>query len=84
MKYWLYRVNGNDDEGDPLDFGVVEADDYEEAQELVAKHLGDLGIGEYDGLAPVYFYSVINTSGVWQTQGREEVTLEIPEAYADN
>jgi hypothetical protein len=57
---YLYRVLENDDEGDPLDFGVVRAPDVSEAATLVTRRLSDvLGEGEYD----VRLYPLIDLPG---------------------
>jgi hypothetical protein len=53
MRLWLYRVKEIDDDGDPLDHGVVKATTVKLAQKLVTKRLQEvLGDGSY----PVRLY----------------------------
>jgi hypothetical protein len=82
QKMWLYRTCENDDDGDPLDFGVVRADTEEEAYERVAAHLGDIGTAGWDGgIVSVKFYEVTgwNQHNVIESKPPDEVGLEIPE-----
>jgi hypothetical protein len=75
--HWAYRVLEQDDEGDPLDFGMVSAGSLAEAQELVTAHLIDcFGDDVYEAL-PVRFYAVTRASGVWQTDTITEAELEL-------
>lgn len=61
---WLYRVLENDDEGDPLDFGVVEASTFDEAQKKVTAHLVEIH-GDFD--QTVRFYKITGQVDVWAT-----------------
>lgn len=44
MSLYLYRVLECDDEGDPLDFGILRAQDPEAALSMVAERLESLGL----------------------------------------
>lgn len=44
MKQFLYRTIDTDDEGDPLDFGVVRAYERDQAADEIAKHLDTVGL----------------------------------------
>ena len=46
LTLWLYRCLDTDDDGDPLDFGVVAATDSDAARVAVTAHLTELGIGD--------------------------------------
>lgn len=43
---YQYRVLETDDDGDPMDHGVVRADDFDEACALVEAHLTDLQLSD--------------------------------------
>jgi hypothetical protein len=42
MKLWLYRTSENDEDGDPMDFGVLRADTVGEARKYINAHLKHL------------------------------------------
>lgn len=55
---YLYRVEENDDEGDPLDHGIVRANSREQAEYLVRNRLARLGL---NGVYTVRFYEQVDT-----------------------
>lgn len=73
MKQWFYRVLENDDEGDPLDFGAVSADNFQEAKQLVTAHLVTI-LGEFSNR--VRFYDITSTVGVFETENYKDVRLK--------
>lgn len=65
---WLYRVNENDSDGDPLDFGAVT--DFtvgEAARKLFHWLTVDLGLDEETRLN---IYPVRYPTGVWKSEGK--------------
>jgi hypothetical protein len=84
---WLYRVLENDDDGDPLDFGVVQAESLLQAQARVAAHLKELGTaGWYGGELAVRFYEITgyDANGIAASDGHfVTVTLDIPKEGAE-
>ena len=66
-RHWLYRVLENDDDGDPLDFGMVSATNGPEADGKVRRYLQDAL--EMKGVT-VRLYEQEQHDGVWQSIGR--------------
>lgn len=89
MRNVLYRFLDTDDDGDPIDWGIVSADDIETATETLAAHLYGLGSTENGGTFPavVRVYPLDDKGGqhaqtfggLWPTTGYEELTLQEPE-----
>ena len=79
---WLYRVLENDDEGDPIDFGVVRATNEDQAHASVAAHLTELEAAGWDGgTLQVRFYPVTgyDKHGVAESSvNYDDVALELP------
>jgi len=53
VKFWLYRVLQMDDDGDPLDHGVVKAREMRDVKRYLTRHL-DHTIGIFDGMVRIY------------------------------
>jgi len=73
---WLYRVLEQDEDGDPLDFGVVNADAFVEAQECVTRHLNTIMSVES---VEVRFYQVkgVDANGIVETEGYVDLLLTL-------
>ena len=67
-KTWLYRVLENDEDGDPIDFGVVRAPDQDAAIKFVTERLGEIG---FSGCWPLRLYPL------------EEIDCGVPETAGD-
>lgn len=67
MRLYSYRVLENDEDGDPLDHGVVRAMTMEGALRVVREHLKTLD--QYEEMESVRIYGLDdrNTSGVLST-----------------
>lgn len=65
MQIYGYRVLENDDEGDPIDHGVVSATDAGHAEDIVRTHLTLLG--NEDTTLVVRFYPLKSrkSAGIW-------------------
>ena len=69
MKLWLYRVLENDEDGDPLDWGCVNAPTLEAAIELVTERIAtvtdadcEYEVGFYEVLTAPFVGGVCNTA----------------------
>jgi hypothetical protein len=58
-RLWMYRVLGFDDEGDPIEHGLVRASSKKDAVILIKQHLKDILETSY----PFRLYEVIDKSG---------------------
>jgi hypothetical protein len=57
---FLYRVMETDDDGDPLDHGVVRADDTNQLRELLEERFGNIGLFNIGDRIDVKVYPLIN------------------------
>ncbi len=78
MTCWMYRVLELDDDGDPLDWGVVQAHDLHAAQVLVRTHLLAIFETDYEAL-DVAFYPAVVPDGpsVWLSDNRITTTINL-------
>lgn len=80
LRQYLYRVLGTDDDGDPLDFGVVQAESSYGAARIVSQHLAALGWdpGVTHG-ARIYRIDPSDSAQVLDSpSGYEHYTLVVP------
>lgn len=80
LHQYLYRVLGTDDDGDPLDFGIVQAESSYSAARIVSQHLATLGWepGGAHG-ARIYWLEPSGSAQVLGSpSGYEHYTLVVP------
>lgn len=77
MHLYGYRVLENDEDGDPLDHGVVRAMSMETALQLVREHLKKLT--QYEDMESVRIYGLKdrNTSGVLESSNEGYKTFPV-------
>lgn len=73
MNWYLYRIAENDDDGDPYDWGVVQAATVAQAQDKIEKHIH--GILDNDEPLTCRLYPVTG----WDANGIAETNGEIVE-----
>ena len=78
VKTWLYRVLENDEDGDPIDFGIVRASDKDDAVNFVTERLREIG---FSGRWPLRLYPLAEVDcGVPETAGDFiDLEVDVPE-----
>lgn len=77
---WLYRVAETDDDGDPLDWGVLQATTKAAVIRQLARHFKALGIAGWDGgTLPVKLYQGVQFGphGVLESVDAIDVTITV-------
>jgi hypothetical protein len=82
MSIYGFRVLENDDDGDPLDHGVVSAPDIDSAARLVRDHLVDQGLAVVCAGVAVRFYPTAPQQyGVWGAMAIPTDVVVVPADY---
>lgn len=64
MKLFLYRTLDSDEDGDPVDHGVLRAMTIDQARQLVLEHIGNLDNRDSVDTVRIYPLRDRNTSGI--------------------
>lgn len=80
MKLYGYRLLESDDDGDPLDHGIVLADSEQQAADFVAAHLVDV-LEDWNGTVRVYDHGAVATwpAGVLESSGFVDIEIAVGE-----